>query len=171
MIYIVTSGSYSDYSINAVYTKKELAEEYIKEHEKVYGSRNDYLIEEYDADVPMELFARQFYVSTILIEDGKLLRGQINDEYDNASYHTKDGFLFGDLNERTHSICTGATWDYDPINRKNPRIYTLRAFTVKSFVSYEHADKVAVETLQAYNRETTKIGRQAFISNLFRYKD
>lgn len=43
-IYIVTSGEYSDYSIDAVFSTKEKAKEYIQQ----YGT--DYAIEEYDLD-------------------------------------------------------------------------------------------------------------------------
>ena len=43
-IYIVTSGEYSDYFINAVFSTKEKAEEYIQQH------GTDYRIEEYVVD-------------------------------------------------------------------------------------------------------------------------
>lgn len=47
-IYIVTSGEYSDYSIDAVFSTKKKAEEYIQQ----YGT--DYTIEEYDLDKEVE---------------------------------------------------------------------------------------------------------------------
>lgn len=47
-IYIVTSGEYSDYSIDAVFSTKEKAEEYIQQH------GTDYAIEEYDLDEEVE---------------------------------------------------------------------------------------------------------------------
>lgn len=43
-IYIVTSGDYSDYSINAVFSTKEKAEEYVQQH------GTDYRVEDYDID-------------------------------------------------------------------------------------------------------------------------
>ena len=46
-IYIVTSGCYSDYGINAVFTNKELAEKYCTAHSKY---PEEYFIEEYEAD-------------------------------------------------------------------------------------------------------------------------
>lgn len=46
-IYIVTSGCYSDYGINAVFTDKELAEKYCTAHNKY---PDEYCIEEYEAD-------------------------------------------------------------------------------------------------------------------------
>lgn len=47
-VYIVTSGNYSEYHIEAVFTTKELAEDYVI-HNGV-----DYDIEEYDVDEPFE---------------------------------------------------------------------------------------------------------------------
>lgn len=43
-IYIVTSGDYSDYTIDAVFSTKEKAEEYIQQHGM------DYRVEDYDID-------------------------------------------------------------------------------------------------------------------------
>lgn len=43
-IYIVTSGDYSDYTINAVFSTKEKAEEYVQQH------GTDYRVEDYDID-------------------------------------------------------------------------------------------------------------------------
>jgi len=47
-IYIVTSGEYLDYSIHAVFSTKEKAEEYIQQ------CGTDYTIEEYDLDKEVE---------------------------------------------------------------------------------------------------------------------
>lgn len=46
-IYIATSGCYSDYGINAVFTDKELAEKYCTAQSKY---PEEYRIEEYEAD-------------------------------------------------------------------------------------------------------------------------
>ena len=57
MIYIVTQGSYSDYSIRAVFTTKEGAEAWVaglNERQKEQGCGDDATIEEYEADVPIE---------------------------------------------------------------------------------------------------------------------
>lgn len=47
-VYLVTSGEYSDYHVDAVFSTKEKAEEYID----VKGT--DYSIEEYDVDIAIE---------------------------------------------------------------------------------------------------------------------
>ena len=43
-IYIITSGEYSDYCINAVFSTKEKAEEYVQQH------GTNYRVEDYDID-------------------------------------------------------------------------------------------------------------------------
>jgi hypothetical protein len=52
-VYLVTSGSYSDYGVEAVFSTRELAKEWIN------GSKGDYDIEEYDLD-NMEHKRRQY---------------------------------------------------------------------------------------------------------------
>ena len=46
-VYIVTSGEYSSYGINAVFSEKKLADEYIKRAGEGYG------IEDYELDEPI----------------------------------------------------------------------------------------------------------------------
>ena len=47
-IYIITSGDYSDYSIEAVFSTREKAEEYLQYHD------DEYRIEEYELDKDIE---------------------------------------------------------------------------------------------------------------------
>ena len=67
-IYIVTSGEYSDYHIEAVFTTKEKAVEYVEQH------GTDYNIEEYDLDEEVEK-KTQLWSIVFCIENGKLLEG------------------------------------------------------------------------------------------------
>jgi DNA polymerase IIIc chi subunit len=46
-IYVITSGEYSNYQVDAVYSTKELAEDFIQHN------GDDYCIEEYDLDKPI----------------------------------------------------------------------------------------------------------------------
>ena len=64
-IYIVTSGEYSDYGINAVFTTKEKAVEYMEQHETNYN------IEEYNLDEEVEK-KTQLWCVEFCVEDGKL---------------------------------------------------------------------------------------------------
>lgn len=64
-IYIVTSGEYSDYRIDAVFSKKEKAVEYVEQN----GTR--YNIEEYNLDEEVEK-KTQLWSIEFCVEDGKL---------------------------------------------------------------------------------------------------
>ena len=64
-IYIVTSGEYSDYSIDAVFTTKEKAVEYVEQH------GTDYNIEKYNLDEEVEKKTQLWYID-FGVESGKL---------------------------------------------------------------------------------------------------
>lgn len=63
--YIVTSGEYSDYGINAVFTTKEKAVDYVEQH------GTGYTIEEYNLDEEVEK-KTQLWNVVFCVEDGKL---------------------------------------------------------------------------------------------------
>lgn len=64
-IYIVTSGEYSDYHIDAVFSTKEKAVDYVEQHGTYYD------IKEYDIDKEVEKKAQLWQIS-FSVEDGKL---------------------------------------------------------------------------------------------------
>ncbi len=64
-IYIVTSGEYSDYHIEAVFTTKEKAVEYVEQHGTYYN------IKEYNIDEEVEKKS-QLWSIVFCIENGKL---------------------------------------------------------------------------------------------------
>ena len=64
-IYIVTSGEYSDYGIDAVFTTKEKAVDYVEQH------GTDYNIEEYSLDEEVEK-KTQLWCIEFCVENGKL---------------------------------------------------------------------------------------------------
>lgn len=64
-IYVVTSGEYSDYGIDAVFTTKEKAVEYVEQH------GTDYNIEEYSLDEEVEK-KTQLWRIEFCVENGKL---------------------------------------------------------------------------------------------------
>lgn len=64
-IYIVTSGNYSDYRIDAVFTTKEKAVEYVEQH------GTNYHIEEYNLDEEVEK-KTQLWIIEFGVEDEKL---------------------------------------------------------------------------------------------------
>jgi len=64
-IYIVTSGEYSDYEINAVFTTEQKAVDYVEQH------GTNYNIEEYNLDEEVEK-KTQLWRIAFCVEDGKL---------------------------------------------------------------------------------------------------
>lgn len=64
-IYIITSGEYSDYRINAVFTTKEKAVDYVEQHGTYYN------IEEYEIDKDVEK-KTQLWCIVFFVEDGNL---------------------------------------------------------------------------------------------------
>jgi len=69
IIYVVTSGEYSDYKIEAVFTIKQLAEEYVNDYNRAkrsYGAE----IEEFESDVPVEV---RFGVEVLMGKNGNVL--------------------------------------------------------------------------------------------------
>ena len=64
-IYIVTSGEYSDYGIDAVFTTKEKAVEYVEQH------GTNYNIEEYNLDEEVEKKTQLWYIE-FCVEDSEL---------------------------------------------------------------------------------------------------
>lgn len=64
-IYIVTSGEYSEYGIDAVFTTKEKAVDYVEQH----GTRYD--IEEYNLDEEVEKKTQLWHIE-FCVEDVKL---------------------------------------------------------------------------------------------------
>jgi len=54
MIYVLTSGSYSDYRVHGVYTTKELAEF----AQNIFDSYYEFDIEKYELDGPVDLISK-----------------------------------------------------------------------------------------------------------------
>jgi len=86
-IYAVSSGSYSDYRVNALFSSKKLAKEFIEAMEKdtIYGGDyND--IEEYELDPPTVDFIKRGYSvwNVLMLQDGTVERTHKtdNDKYD-----------------------------------------------------------------------------------------
>lgn len=78
-IYIVTSGEYSDYHIDAVFSTQELAEDYIQQN------GTDYIIEEYNLNEEVEK-KTQLWNIVFCVEDGELHEA-------NPTIHNKDNVV------------------------------------------------------------------------------
>ena len=64
-IYIVTSGEYSDYRIDAVFSEKEKAEEYVQ------NNGSDYRIEVYNLDEPI-VNGNKLWLVSFNLENGRI---------------------------------------------------------------------------------------------------
>lgn len=111
-IYIVTSGSYSDYGINAAFTDKALAERYLADH----AHNNDEQIEEYEADptgwIPP---AGMEYFSVKLARNGDVLEcrgwGKVGPDNGAEDPVTK-GYCY-DHNHTLHRCVATSCWARD----------------------------------------------------------
>lgn len=133
-VYIVTSGTYSDYRINKVFSKKELAEAYL---EQIKDIDSDWSIEEYLLDEDTDLIQRRVYVYTLFSEEAQ------------RAPYCRMAVEEGLPTDRTPKQCVG-------IGAYNSDEH--RYFTGRSFVSEEHAKKLAVEVYQKWLR-LSKSGR------------
>lgn len=71
-IYIITSGEYSEYHIDAVFSTKELAEDYIQQH------GTDYIIGEYNIDEEIDRSTKLWRVE-FDIKDGEIKDASVRD--------------------------------------------------------------------------------------------
>lgn len=96
-IYIVTSGEYSDYHIEAVFSTEEKAVDYVEQN------GTDYNIEEYELDEEVEKETQLWHI-VFCVEDGELHRATPEGFYrkfvdtcnieDHFLWHTKDCIHF-----------------------------------------------------------------------------
>ena len=124
-IYVVTSGQYSDYGIEAIFSNKENAERYSKEYNKTTTDSDMSELEEWVMDDPEndELVSKTVWIISIRKDDGRI---------DCKPYETK--------------ILTNK-------NKKSLAYEYPNHFYIHSFISSEHATKLASEKYQQYLRE------------------
>ena len=128
-VYVVTSGEYSDYGIDGVFSTKELAAKYIREYNECYnnsGRFND--VEEWVLDAPsmVKAIRRPFWEVTI-----NLIDGTINNYNVNAHEYTSEEFP-----------------NKTPVEELNTCRCLYQYFIVKSYKGLEHAQKLAAEYRQ-----------------------
>ena len=78
-IYVITSGEYSDYQIVAIYTTREMADEFVQ------CNGDGYEIEEYDLNKPISN-KKKLWVISFNIESGELEHATTNDYINNENY-------------------------------------------------------------------------------------
>jgi hypothetical protein len=131
-VYVVTSGSYSDFGINAMFSTREKAEEYMGGHPDQF---ND--IQEYELDTePPRLFGTCWM---------KALR------LDGSVYEFGSWNMILEVDEECRQGERGKGWTtcFDGMHCAHDQGW----FCGKSFVSDEHALKLAIEQRQKAQRE------------------
>ena len=73
-IYVITSGEYSDYHIVAIYSTRELADEFVQ------CNGDGYEIEEYNLNEPISK-EKKLWLITFDVESGELESATTNDHY------------------------------------------------------------------------------------------
>jgi hypothetical protein len=134
-IYVVTSGSYSDYHTDALFSTKEKAQAWIDIAS--YGKGGDYQIEEWPLDEQVGVVWRTLHTATIYLDDGKIEDGHSNEVLAQPEVRTNPASHFPG-NQRYREGCR-----------------------VQSYVSQEHARKLAVEFRQEWLRKQVTPPRPA----------
>ena len=91
-IYVVTSGEYSDYGINALFSTKELAQLYMDKFNEPYSGYNDIMECEVD-ELESDLRSDRKPFNIIMKRDGEIVRVDVG-----TTYGTYDG------NFKTYSL-------------------------------------------------------------------
>jgi hypothetical protein len=125
-IYVVTTGCYSDYRIQAVFDDKPMAEAWVAEYNKERKKDDAYaaMIEEYPLNEQAGYIRRNLYCCAI-----SLATGDIDLESDYATSMASPHARAGEID-----------------------VYSNSALA-ESYVSAEHARKLAIEARQKHLRE------------------
>lgn len=150
-IYIVTSGKYSEYHIDGVFTSRKRAEEYLQ----ILQKRNEYgnyYIEAYEANGTKEISVDEF------TNDGKVVSEEV-DGFFYKFYYSLDYELIDCLN-------IGKSYPYAYANSQ-PTVERYNHKWVDTFT--ETFDKRLVFTVIAKDEETAKKIAQDIIAE-YKYK-
>lgn len=133
-VFLVTAGEYSDYRIEAAFSTQELAEAYQADSNKVDGYEKAH-IEVWDLDHQSETVVKEYWVARIQFSDGGI------QAWNDGPYYS-----WARPNQRTKDW---PNFEVYPERRKNSEeLYIPEVFQITSFVSQEHANKVAIEKRQ-----------------------
>jgi hypothetical protein len=140
-VYVVTAGSYSDYHIEAVFSSEEKAQAYIGNA----PDSTDYAVNEYKVDVESPLVWSQCWQAHLRADGG--------DAYPQEWAKKPQDLI---VRDEEHVKGERGSGSYDEWSlssgywRKAPN---TAVFHGKSYVSLEHAHKLAVEQRQKVLRE------------------
>lgn len=132
-VYLVTSGEYSDYSINGIFSTRTLAHAFIEEmnKEEIRVLTDDENIEEWEVDAQVSARTMTAWQCGIMLDTGEIIEGPY--KYD--------------------SLCRPFRGEVLQEEVAVP-MYGMRKITrVCSGISADHARKLAVEARQAWLRK------------------
>lgn len=155
-VYLVSSGEYSDYGIDAIFSTRELAERYLAGNEK-YDKYDLYVIEEWELDEHQHEALRPIWIVWIGLskDSGKITSESRDVEVAPLNAHVPPEQDVSNASEKIEHVAYGLTRDLYGNYRRSTPITTLEwreNYSVRSYVSAEHARKLAVEAYQAYLR-------------------
>lgn len=144
-LYVVTSGEYSSYQIHAVFSTREKAERYTSELQKTPHS--DAEIEEYALDADAEQIARPVWMCEIQVECGAI-DNERQTAYPLLAPRGRRAGIVRHLPARRRQMFGSPQNPFEIIGE----VLHAERLCVQSYVSAEHARKLAVEARQAHLR-------------------
>ncbi len=151
-VWVVTSGEYSDYGIDAIFSTEEKAEAYLAQAKLV---KLDSRIEPYELDVPVpEVWPR--FCARIDLMSGEVTTGEVTYGYEplNEKWGQVDHLLscyFFQHRQPGHEETKTALYPFHD-----------GKLEARSARSTEHAAKLAVEMRQEYLRRCSELGLEPF---------
>jgi hypothetical protein len=104
-IYLVTSGDYSDYSVDGAYSSREKAQVCIDYQRNRHNSYVDYRIEEYVLDMYLDQLARGLAYYYVYFKD--IMQGDAKVQTDSPSEDDGVGASYSHFHGRPESFGTG----------------------------------------------------------------
>ena len=142
-VYVVTSGQYSDYGIDAIFSTLDKANEYVAFCRKVGQDTND--VDEREVDEPHDRMHHQYWIATVHLPSSDIWDGKVSlGRKRRVKGQNVGPFFRAGTPERSEH-------EYDLPNQQNRKWFEDR-MEVQSFVSQEHARKLAAEARQLFLR-------------------
>lgn len=130
MVYIVTTGEYSDYRIVSVFLKKKVAEAFIEKHNKECHSYDQYEIEEWGVCSCTKADLKKKWFHIIMDKDGNL-PNWCNEHHGEVDIPSKP-YYCGGVNNDTHLVYVVTAKDFQHavkiVNEKRIQILAAEAW-------------------------------------------
>lgn len=137
-VFLITSGTYSDYSVGAVFSTRELAEAYLADLKKI-NLNDDSLIEEWPLDSAGDASVKEYWVASIRIDNGDLVEEMM---WNDGRRKSGPYYDWARPNQRVRD------WPNLDMYPVKDSLGIPAVIQVSSFVSQEHANKVVIEKRQ-----------------------